>query len=424
MTVLNVILFLSFWKRWKPSDFGQPAPLHQVVKAVNNRTSGCVDLVWNFGSVTPFPYVWLRDSCLCPDCFHPTTLSRSLRIDQLQVDIEPQSVQNDSAAQQLVVTWPDGHVSRYPHQWLRERSFAKRDVKARRKQLDGPKTVLWDRATMDRHLLHVDYDRLVGGDLATLHDALHHLIVYGLVLVRKAPTDFGAVEEIGETLGHVRPTHYGKTFRVASKVDANNLAYTANELAPHMDLTYYEYMPGVQMLHCISQHIGDGGESIFSDSFHVAEVIRARRPDLFHLLATVPFEFADIGEEAESRSRCRFHKIHERTMFCIDEDGNITQVATNNPVRSYRLNVPLELVKPMYEGLRMFNDLCRHPDNQLTFKMDNGDVAVFNNRRVTHGRLGFTVTEDSQRTLEGGYVDWDDIMCRYRIVTDLLRERP
>ena len=28
-------------------------------------------------------------------------------------------------------------------------------------------------------------------------------------------------------------------------MDANNLAYTANELAPHMDLTYYEYMPGV-----------------------------------------------------------------------------------------------------------------------------------------------------------------------------------
>ena len=69
------------------------------------------------------------------------------------------------------------------------------------------------------------------------------------------------------------------------------------------------------MLHCISQHIGDGGESIFSDSFHVAELIRARRPDLFHLLATVPFEFADIGVEAESRSHCRFHKIHERTMI-------------------------------------------------------------------------------------------------------------
>ena len=47
---------------------------------------------------------------------------------------------------------------------------------------------------------------------------------------------------------------------------------------------------------------------------------------------------------------------------------------------------------------------------------------MFNNRRVTHGRLGFRVTEDSRRTLEGGYVDWDEILCRYRIVGDLLRD--
>ena len=48
---------------------------------------------------------------------------------------------------------------------------------------------------------------------------------------------------------------------------------------------------------------------------------------------------------------------------------------------------------------------------------------VFNNRRVTHGRLGFSVSESGQRTLEGCYVDWDEVMCRYRIVTDLLSER-
>ena len=77
--------------RTLPAD--EPASIRQVVRAVNNRPAGTVDLEWNFGGATPFPYVWLRDCCLCPDCFHPTTLSRSLRIDQLQVDIEPQDVQ-------------------------------------------------------------------------------------------------------------------------------------------------------------------------------------------------------------------------------------------------------------------------------------------------------------------------------------------
>ena len=72
---------------------GQPVALRQVVKAVDNRSAGAVELVWNFGGTTPFPYVWLRDCCLCADCFHPTTLSRSLRIDQLQIDIVPERVQ-------------------------------------------------------------------------------------------------------------------------------------------------------------------------------------------------------------------------------------------------------------------------------------------------------------------------------------------
>ena len=62
---------------------------------------------------------------------------------------------------------------------------------------------------MERNLLRLDYNKLVGGDLVTLHDALHQLIVYGLLLVTNAPTEFGAVEKLMERLGHVRTTHYG-----------------------------------------------------------------------------------------------------------------------------------------------------------------------------------------------------------------------
>ena len=71
----------------------------------------------------------------------------------------------------------------------------------------------------------------------------------------------------------------------------------------------------VQLLHCIAQHVGSGGENIFADSFHVAELIRSRRPDLFQLLCAAPFEFVDVGVETESRDECRFHKIHERAMI-------------------------------------------------------------------------------------------------------------
>ncbi|XP_037087408.1 gamma-butyrobetaine dioxygenase-like [Pollicipes pollicipes] len=75
----------------------------------------------------------------------------------------------------------------------------------------------------------------------------------------------------------------------------------------------------------------------------------------------------------------------------------------------------------MYEGLKMLHDLCMEKENHMLYKMADGDVLVFNNRRVMHGRRGYTVTSDSTRTLEGGYIDWDEILCRYRTVSDLLR---
>ncbi|XP_037087833.1 gamma-butyrobetaine dioxygenase-like [Pollicipes pollicipes] len=147
----------------------------------------------------------------------------------------------------------------------------------------------------------------------------------------------------------------------------------------------------VQMLHCISQHQGSGGENTLTDSFYVAQLIRQQRPDLFKLLSVMPFEFFDVGVESEQ----------------TDREGKVTQVCFNNPSRSYRLNVPLESVKPMFEGLKMFQDLSWQK-RIMCYKMVNGDVLVFNNRRVLHGRRGYTVTADSTRTLEGGYIDWDE----------------
>ncbi|XP_037087849.1 gamma-butyrobetaine dioxygenase-like [Pollicipes pollicipes] len=387
---------------------GAPQRIWRAERVVDNRDSGNVVLTWDCGEVAQFPYVWLRDSCLCLDCYHPSALSRKLRIDQLDVNIAPLSVQNDLEAQEVVVTWPDGHVSRFPHDWLGQRQFTPQQLEERKKQAT-PMTVLWNRATMESSLLKVDYQDLLG-DLGVLREALHRLISHGLVVVRNSPTRFGVVEKIASHVGLIKVTHYGTTFKVTNKVDANNLAYTNETLAPHTDQPYYEHTPGVQMLHCISQHQGSGGENTLTDSFYVAQLIRQQRPDLFKLLSVMPFEFFDVGVESEQYHDSPFHKVQEHTMFRTDREGKVTQVCFNNPSRSYRLNVPLESVKPMFEGLKMFQDLSMQEENHVLYKMVNGDVLVFNNRRVLHGRRGYTVTADSTRTLEGGYIDWDELL--------------
>ena len=94
---------------------GRPNPIRRVVSATDNPASGSVDLIWNFGGPTPFPYVWLRDSCLCPECFHPSTRSRSLRIDQLQLDLRPENVQVRSGQGQGHSSPLDQRSNRYFH---------------------------------------------------------------------------------------------------------------------------------------------------------------------------------------------------------------------------------------------------------------------------------------------------------------------
>ena len=47
------------------------------------------------------------------------------------------------------------------------------------------------------------------------------------------------------------------------------------------------------MLHCIKQVISKGGESQFCDGFKVAEDLRSKAPDVFHILSTFPIDFHD-----------------------------------------------------------------------------------------------------------------------------------
>jgi gamma-butyrobetaine dioxygenase len=55
----------------------------------------------------------------------------------------------------------------------------------------------------------------------------------------------------------------------------------------------------------------------------------------------------------------------------------------------------------------------------VTYKLRDGDMVVFDNLRVMHGREGFTVGkgEDGGRHLFGCYIDWDEIWDRLNVLT-------
>ena len=83
----------------------------------------------------------------------------------------------------------------------------------------------------------------------------------------------GTVAEVGDRLGFVRVTNYGRLFDVKSVPNPTNLAYTAVGLGVHSDNPYRHPSPGVQLLHCLESE-APGGDTLLVDGFHAAEILR------------------------------------------------------------------------------------------------------------------------------------------------------
>ena len=47
-----------------------------------------------------------------------------------------------------------------------------------------------------------------------------------------------------------------------------------------------------------------------------------------------------------------------------------------------------------------------------------GDMLTFDNRRILHGRAFYS---DGRRLLCGGYLDWDEIYSRIRVLREQLK---
>ena len=56
----------------------------------------------------------------------------------------------------------------------------------------------------------------------------------------------------------------------------------------------------------------------------------------------------------------------------------------------------------------------------ILFIYFTGDILCFNNRRTLHGREAFSVTKTSNRHLEGGYIEWDEVNSKLRVLKDKL----
>ena len=363
------------------------------IQAVEPRERA-LTICWSDASKTDFPYMFLRDND--PSGFHPQTQERMFDLLSVSETLKPSRVQVDD--QTLVIDWETdaAHRTVLDVGWL-----ANHRPGQRAPDPADIATVSWGAEFLE-HLPRHSADSLVGGK-NSMRDWLIALRRDGLSVVTGLADTEEAGISFGKEIGFLRRTNFGETFRVETKPDPNNLAYTSHALPLHTDLPNQEMPPGFQFLHCVCNN-ATGGGSVFLDSFRIAEHLRDVDPHAFELLSTVPIPYRFQDQEFDIRA--------DRPLIGLDERGRFFDVRYSAHLMD-TFHMHGDLMVDYYAAYRKFMAATRDPTNTITFKLDPGEMVVFDNRRVLHGRQAFNPAT-GHRLLRGFYIDRGEIDSRLR----------
>ncbi|EDW90625.1 gamma-butyrobetaine dioxygenase [Drosophila yakuba] len=357
-----------------------------------------------------FPDIWLRDNCRCKECYLPQTLSRLPQLwNHLDTSVRVLRQSVDLDQEVLCVEWSDGHASQYPLSWLRERDFSSANRQRYLRDFYRPEQKLWSGLDFEHMRQMFYYQELITCDSA-LQQWLHHLAVFGVALVKEAPLDMDVLRSLSNRVGFMRRTTYGEEFSVRAQPGASNYAYLAAPLPLHTDMPYFEYLPGVTMLHTLEQSASPGGVNLLADAFYVVEVMRERYSEQFRVLCQTPVDWADIGSDGD----LHFHNIWRAPVINLDAEGRCVRINHSIPQRDSHFSVPVEQVRPWYEAMATFVGLAH--EHSCRFKTTPGDVLTFDNLRLVHGRTGYDDTDRNVRHILGAFVDWDIVYSRLRVL--------
>jgi gamma-butyrobetaine dioxygenase len=339
---------------------------------------------------TELPPLWLRARSPDPTQRDTVTGQRLMNPHLLPDDLHLLDARLENAV--LHLSFSDGFAGRFDPQELIQGSVLRTGC---------PAAIPW-RADMQRQPAYRWADLQ---NEAVLYQALKDFIELGFLLVNETPTQADSILQIAQRFGFVRTTNFGSFFEVYSRPDSNDLAYRPVALGPHTDNPYRTPVPGIQILQCL-QNETSGGLSTLVDSLAVAEQVRAEDPEGFALLSRIPvrFEYRDATT----------HLVSVKPMIELDGEGQMTGVHY-----SPRLDdIPLmsqEDTRRYHAARKRLGTLFEDPQYELRFRLNAGEMMMFDNNRVLHGRTSFNPAE-GHRQLQGCYVDRDGPRSQYLVL--------
>lgn len=252
-----------------------------------------------------------------------------------------------------------------------------------------------------KHHFNIEFDTLFND--TGLIIGIEKFLTNGVLIIDNVPKTSDALFDVAQRFGHVRETNFGKTFEVFTRPDYIDLSGQSVPLGPHTDNPYRDPMPGIQLLHCITNDT-TGGLSTLVDSLSVLEQLKKEDPEGYELLSTIPVRYRHVDNEVEL--------IERRTMIESDNTGRVTGIAYSPRLDYLPLLEESKLIS-FHKARQRLGQLLNAPEFEWRFRLEPGQLQMFHNTRVLHGRTGFDANE-GLRHLRGAYIDLDAPKGRYK----------
>jgi gamma-butyrobetaine dioxygenase len=349
---------------------------------------------WTDGAVSEFASVWLRDNLVGDRDAH----SGQRLVDIMDLPAEPRIRSAVAGDGTVRIEWQqESPAVEFSADWLAAHAPERR---LRTPELTVTRWLEGSALDVARDFAWIACEQ-AQLDARPLLEWLTRLTQQGIAFVRGVPADPSALLALAARIGRVCETNYGIAFDVRSVPQPENLAYSDAGLGLHTDNPYREPVPGFQALHALVTAPA-GGESLFADGFALATHLRAMAPEAFARLTQTAVPFAYRSPDAELYA--------ERPLIQLSCQGEVQAVHYNN-----RSIAPLSLAAPQarefYAAYRCFAALLRESRFQAKYRLRDGDLVVFDNQRVLHGRTPFS-SGSHPRHLRGCYLSRDSLYSR------------
>ena len=364
----------------------------KISKVLKNGSG--LNIEWTDGKKSNFNFMWLRDNC--PLDMDEDTRERTFNILEVSENIHPKEYKINPEGK-LEIEWSEGnHTSFYDPNWLRKNCYTLKE-----KYISPYK--LWDsKLNSNLESISIDYENIMQSD-EVLIQWLNLLHEKGFSIVKNSPTEKKSALPLLNRISHIRETFFNTPFEVISIPKPNNLAYTSKRLVNHMDLPYYELPPGYQFLHCLVNN-AEGGMSRAVDGFFVADYLRNNDPETFKTLTRVPAVFVNRDYTQDKK------RLYHAQEITLNKDGDYNDIRFSVPTMGIMDCSPEDMDK-FYKAHHKFGKLLHDKRFMVEFKLKEGDIFCFNNRRVLHGRTEYD-PNTGHRHLQGYYLDRDEIISR------------